>query len=102
VLLRPVGLTAGPGRLRVEKILLVHRHALRSDAVTRLNYLKIALPTIDRHEVRHQLPRHRQGCAIGIAFLPFLVIDHGQLRAVSRCHFCRFDQRCLQMFVALF
>src|SRR5712692_3813274 len=33
-LLRPVGLTARPGRPRAEEILLVHRHALRSDAVS--------------------------------------------------------------------
>ena len=33
VLLRPVGLTARPGRPRVEEILLVHHQALRSDAV---------------------------------------------------------------------
>src|SRR6266581_2873777 len=44
-LLRPVGLTARPGRPRVEEILLV--------------------------------------------------VEHGQLRAVARGHFCRFDQRGL-------
>src|SRR5467141_4016320 len=70
-LLRPVGLTARPGRPRVEEIILVHRHVLRSDAV-RLHYNKIPLPTVDRHEVGHQLPCHRQRRAIGIAFLLFL------------------------------
>src|SRR6266403_3891509 len=99
-LLRPVGLTARPGRPRIEEILLVHRAALGSDAV-RLHHLKIALSTVDRHEVSHQLPCHRQSRAIGIAFLLFLVIDHGQLRAVARGHLCCFDQRRLQMFVAL-
>src|SRR5437879_8527487 len=44
-LLRPVGLTARPGRRRAEEILLVHRHALRSDAVT-LHNLKIPVSTI--------------------------------------------------------
>jgi hypothetical protein len=76
-LLRPVGLTARPGRLRAEEILLVRRHVLRSDAVTRLHQLKIALPAVDGHEVGHQLPCHRQRRAIGIAFLLFLVIEHG-------------------------
>jgi hypothetical protein len=94
-LLRPVALTARPGRRRAEEILLVHRHALRGDAVTRLHYLKIPLPTIDGHEVGHQLPCYRQRCAIGIAFLLFLVIEHGQLRAVSRRHLRRLDQRRL-------
>jgi hypothetical protein len=46
--LRPVGLTARPGRQRAEEILLVHRHALRSDAV-RFHRLKIPLTTVDRH-----------------------------------------------------
>src|SRR5467141_2937057 len=91
-LLHPVGLTARPGRLRVEKILLVHRHALRSDAV-RFQHLKIPLPTVDGHEVGHQLPCHRQRGAIGIAFLFFSVIEHGQFRAVARRHLCCFDQR---------
>src|SRR5713101_4717164 len=68
-LLRPVGLTARPGRLRAEEIFLVHRRALRSDAVTRLHHLKIPLPTVDRHEVGHQLPCYGQRCAIRIAFL---------------------------------
>jgi len=74
-LLRPVGLTARPGRLRVEEILLVHRHTLRSDAV-RFHRLKIPLTTVDRHEVGHQLPGYRQRGTIGIAFLLFLVIEH--------------------------
>ncbi len=39
-LLRPVDLTARPGRQLVEEILLVHRRVLRSDAVTRLYHLK--------------------------------------------------------------
>src|SRR5882724_2447892 len=59
-LLRPVALTARPGRQRAEEILLVHRHALRSDTVVRLHHLKIPLPTVDRHEVGHQLSRHCQ------------------------------------------
>src|SRR6266481_5628044 len=99
-LLRPVGLTARPGRQRAEEILLVHRHALRSDAV-RLDHLKIPLPAVDRHEVGHQLPCHRQRCAIRIAFLLFLGIEHGQLGAVTWRHLCCFYQRRLQMFVAL-
>src|SRR6266853_104763 len=52
-LFRSVGLTARPGRLRVEEILLVHRRALRSDAV-RLHHLEIPLPTVDRQKVGHQ------------------------------------------------
>ena len=75
-LLRPVALTARPGRRRVEEILLVHRHALRSDAVTCLRHLKIPLTTVDRHEVGHQLSCYRQRGTIGIAFLLFLVIEH--------------------------
>src|SRR6267143_4025903 len=75
-LLRPVALTARPGRLRVEEILLVRRHALRSDAVTRLHHLKIPLPTVDRHGVGHQLSCHPQRRALGIAFLLFPVIEH--------------------------
>jgi hypothetical protein len=51
-----VGLRARPGRQRAEEILLVRRHVLRSDAVTRLYHLKIPLPTVDGHEVGHQLP----------------------------------------------
>jgi hypothetical protein len=47
VLLRPVGLTARPCRRRAEEILLVHRHVLRSDAVTCFHHLKISLPTVD-------------------------------------------------------
>jgi hypothetical protein len=74
---RPVGLTARPGRPRVEEILLVHRQALRSDAV-RLYQRKIPLPTVHRHEVGHQLPCHRQRRAIGIAFLLFLVNCRGE------------------------
>ena len=54
-LLRPA---ARPGRQRAEETLLVHRHALRSDAVT-LHNLKVPVPTIDRHEVRHQLSGYR-------------------------------------------
>ena len=34
-------------------------------------HLKIPLPTVDRHQIGHQLPRHRQRRAIGIAFLLF-------------------------------
>src|SRR5713226_6891301 len=74
-LLRPVALTARPGRPRAEKILLVYRRSLRSDAV-RLHHLKIALPTVDRHEIGHQLSCHRQRGAIGVAFLFFLIIEH--------------------------
>src|SRR5712692_1210718 len=59
-LLRPVGLTARPGRPRAEEILLVYRHALRSNAGTRLHHLKFPLPTVDRHEVGHQLSCYRQ------------------------------------------
>src|SRR5450755_4998107 len=58
-LVRPVALTARPGRPRAEEILLVHRHILRSD-VTRLHHLKIPLPAVHGHEVGHQLARHRQ------------------------------------------
>src|SRR6266404_4797832 len=58
-LFRPVGLTARPGRLRAEEILLVCRHVLRSDAVTRVHHLKIPLPAVDRHEIGHQLPCYR-------------------------------------------
>src|SRR5712664_3838084 len=94
-LLRPVGLTARPGRPRAEEILLVHRHALRSDVATRLCYLKIPLPTVDGHEVGHQLSCHRQRCAIRIALLLFLVVEHSQLRAVARRHLRRLDQRGL-------
>ena len=94
-LLRPVGLTARPGRQRAEEILLVHRHVLRSDTVVRLHHLKIPLPTVDRHEVGHQLPCYGQRGTIGIAFLLFLVIEHGQLRAVARRHLRRLDQRGL-------
>jgi tetratricopeptide (TPR) repeat protein len=46
--------------------------------VGRFHYLKNPLPTVDRHEVSHQLSRHCQRCAIGVAFLFFLVIEHGQ------------------------
>ena len=46
-LLRPVGLTARPGRLRAEEILLVRRQVLCSDVATRLCYLKIPLPTVN-------------------------------------------------------
>src|SRR6202163_251443 len=67
-LFRPVGLTARPGRPRVEEILLVHRRALRSDAV-RLHHLKIALPTVDGHETPQQLPFDPQRRAIVISFL---------------------------------
>src|SRR5882724_11145124 len=93
-LLRPVGLTARPGRRRAEEILLVHRHALRSDAV-RFHRLKIPLTTVDRHEVGHQLSCYRQRGTIGIAFLLFLVIEHRQVRAVARRHLRRLDQRGL-------
>ena len=34
-----------------------------------------------------------------MAFLLFLVMEHCQLRAVTRCHLGRFDQLGLQMFV---
>ena len=94
-LLRPVGLTARPGRQRVDEILLVRRHVLRSDVATRLCYSKIPLPTVDGHEVGHQLSCHRQRRAIRIALLFFLVVEHGQLRAVARRHLRRLDQRGL-------
>jgi len=99
-LLRPVGLTARPGRLRAEEILLVRRHVLRSD-VTGTRHLKVPLPAVHGHQVGQQLSRHCQRRAIGIAFLLFLVIPHGQLRAVARRHLGRFDQRGRQMLVAL-
>src|SRR5216684_6297687 len=100
-LLRPVGLTARPGRPRVQEILLVHRHALRSDAV-RFHHLKMPLPTVYRHEVGHQLSCYCQCGPIGIAFLFFLVIEHRQVRAVAWRHLRRLDQRALQVLVALF
>ena len=75
---------------------------LRSGAVAGFGHLKIALPSIDGHQVSHQLPGHRQCRPIGIALLFLLVIEQGQLRAVARRHFGGFDQRGLQMFVALF
>src|SRR5580704_16965709 len=92
-LLRSVGLTARPGRPRVEEILLVHRHVLRSD-VARIHHLKSPLSAVHRHEVGHQLSRHRQRRAIGIAFLLLLVVEHSQRRAVSGCHL-----RCLGKFI---
>ena len=67
-LLRPVGLTARPGRRRAEEILLVHRRALRSDAATCFHHLKSSLPPVDRHEVGHQLARYGERRAIGVAF----------------------------------
>jgi hypothetical protein len=93
-LLRPVGLTARPGRPRIEEILLVRRHVLRSD-FARLCYLKIPLPTVDGHEIGHQLSCYRQRCAIRIALLSFLVVEHGQFRVIARCHLRRLDQRGL-------
>jgi hypothetical protein len=101
-LLCPVGLTARLGRRRAEEILLVHRHALRSDAATCFRHLKIPRFPVYGYEVGPQFARHRQLCAIGVAFLPFLVIEHGQFQAVARRHLDRLDQRRLQMFVALF
>src|SRR4029077_1007033 len=94
-LFRPVGLTARPGRLRVEEILLVRCHVLRSDIATRLGYLKIPLPTVDRHEVGHQLSGHCQRRAVGITLPFFLVVEHGQLRTVAGGHLGRLDQRGL-------
>jgi hypothetical protein len=76
-LLRPVALTARPGGPRTEEILLIRCHVLRSDAATGLCSLKIPLPTIDGHEVGHQLSCHCQRRAIGIALLLFLVVEHG-------------------------
>ena len=76
-LLRPVALTARPGRPRTEEILLIRCQVLRSDAATRLCSLKIPLPTIDGHQVGHQLSCHCQRRAIGIALLFFLVVEHG-------------------------
>jgi hypothetical protein len=43
--------TARPGRQRAEQTLLVHRPVLRSDAVTRLHYPKISMPTVHCQEV---------------------------------------------------
>jgi hypothetical protein len=39
--------------------------------VSWLNHYEMALPAIHGHQVGHQFPGHRQGCAIGIAFLFF-------------------------------
>ena len=64
-LLRPVALTARPGRLRAEEILLIRRQVLRSDIASRLCYLKIPLPTVNGQEVSHQLSGYRQRGVIG-------------------------------------
>src|SRR6266852_6971274 len=80
---------------RSKKSSLFAASVLRSDVATRLCYLKIPLPTVDGHEVGHQLSCHRQRCAIRIALLLFLVVEHGQLRAVARRHLRRLDQRGL-------
>jgi len=61
-------------------------------------------PTMPASVIRkftRALHKRRRRGAIGIAFLLFLVIEHGQLRAVSGRHLGRFDQCRLQMFVAL-
>ena len=81
-----------PGRLRVEEILLVRCHVLRSDFATHLGDLKIPLPAVDRHEIGHQLPCHGQHGAVGITLPFFLVVEHGQLRTVARGHLGRLDQ----------
>src|ERR1700689_4710091 len=94
-LLRPVALTARPGRPRTEEILLVRCHVLRSDAAAPLCSLKIPLPTIDGHEVGHQLSCHCQRRAIRITLLFFLVVQHGQLRTIAWGHLRRLDQRSL-------
>src|SRR5580692_1540160 len=102
-LLRPVGLTARPGRLRAEEILLVFLAALlRGGTVFSFYCKELFLTAIHGNQVRDELARHRQRRAVGIAFLLFLVVEHGQLRAVARRHLRRLDERRLQMLVALF
>src|SRR6266404_9102084 len=102
-LLRPVGLTARPGRLRAEEILLLFPAArLRGGAVFSFYCKELFLTTIHGNQVGDELARHCQRRAVGIAFLFLLVVEHGQLRAVSGRHLVRFDQCRLQMFVALF
>src|ERR1700722_19064875 len=75
--------------------------ALRGSAVLILYQQEIPPTAIDRYQISHELPCHSQCGSIRIPFLPLLVIDHGQARAVSRCQLCRLDQHALQMLIAL-
>jgi len=84
----------------LKKILLAAR-PLCGGARFVLDYQKVSLTAIDRHQIRDQLPGYGQRRAIGITLLLFLVIQHGQRRAVAWGHLRRFDQCRLQMFVAL-
>src|SRR6266568_4027907 len=68
---------------------------LRGGAVFSFYCKELFLTAIHGNQVGHELARHCQRGAVGIAFLFLLVVEHGQLRAVARGHFCRFDQRGL-------
>src|SRR6266446_2274362 len=91
-----------PGRLRAEEILLIFFNtALRGGAVFSFYYKKVFLATIHGNQVSHELSCYGQRRAIGVALLFFPVVEHRQVRAVSRRHLGRLDQHRLQMLVAL-
>jgi hypothetical protein len=62
---------------------------LRYGAVLPLHDKKTPLAAIDGHQIRHQIPCHRQGRAIRISFLLGLVIQLRQCRTQSRSHLGR-------------
>ena len=100
--------TSPPSRVKGETWQDTHRRnppcllPLLGSDVARLRYLKIPLAAIDRHQISHQLTRHRQRRAIGVAFPLFLVVGNGQLRAYRGAIFaasisvvCKCLLRCL-------
>src|SRR5260370_41578048 len=100
-LCRPVGYRRALAGCALKKSSCIS-HPLRSGAVFVFYYQKAFLPAINRHQVRHHLPRHGQCCAVGIAFLFFLFVYHRQFGAVSRRHLCPLNQTRWQEFVSLF
>src|SRR6267154_2163745 len=62
---------------------------------------EVSLLPIHGKQICDHLPGYGKCRPIAISFLPFLVINHSHFVVLSRCQLGGFDQRTLDMFVAL-